>query len=117
MCILLALLPLFPHYPSLRAVLVIYGLTVFAQAVNLKWAFMGQQKMAAVASGLVLGQALFAATVVVVVHSPFRLIWVAVFRLVGDVATAFYFARWFRRAWPSCAPHELGERETFSGRR
>lgn len=95
--ILLALLPLFPHYPSLRTVLVIYGLTVFAPAVNLKWVFIGRQKMSGVARGLVIGQALFAITVVVFVHSPVALVWVPVFRLLSDVASACYFARWFNR--------------------
>jgi O-antigen/teichoic acid export membrane protein len=95
--LLLLLLPLFPHYPSLRAVLVIYGLTVFAQAANLKWLFMGQQSMSGVARGLVIGQAIFAATVVALVHNPAGLLWVPVLRLAGDVATALYFARWFRR--------------------
>jgi O-antigen/teichoic acid export membrane protein len=95
--ILLLLLPLFPHYPKLRAVLLIYGLTVFAQAISLKWAFMGKQNMARVARGLVIGQAFFAASVFVFIHNPVALVWVPVFRLVGDLATAFYFARWFRR--------------------
>ncbi len=95
--ILLIVLPLFPHYPSLRAVLVIYGLTVFPPAVNLKWTFIGQQKMSGVARGLVIGQAIFAITVVVFVHSPVALVWVPVFRLLSDVASAFYFARWFCR--------------------
>ena len=97
--ILLALLPLFPHYPSLRALLVIYGLTVFAQAINLKWAFMGQQKMSGVAGGLVLGQALFVATVLVFVHNPAAVVWVAVFKLLSDLATAVYFATWFLHAY------------------
>ena len=95
---LLVLLPLFPRYPSLRVVLVIYGLTVFAQAVNLKWIFMGQQKMSGVARGLVIGQVLFAGTVVVFIHNPAGLVWVAVFRLLSDLVTALYFARWFARA-------------------
>src|ERR1035438_3518763 len=63
--LLMALLPLFPHYPGLRAVLVLYGLTLFAQAVSLKWALMGQQNMSAVARGLVFGQLVFAVAVVV----------------------------------------------------
>ncbi|HXM20919.1 MAG TPA: flippase [Terriglobales bacterium] len=95
--LLLAVLPLFPGYPSLRAVLVIYGLTVFAQAASLKWVFMGQQSMSGVARGLVIGQGIFAATVVALVHSPARLVWVPVLRLAGDLVTTLYFARWFRR--------------------
>jgi O-antigen/teichoic acid export membrane protein len=95
--LLLLLLPLFPHYPSLRAVLVIYGITVFAQAASLKWVFMGQQSMSGVARGLVIGQAIFAATVVALVHSSAGLVWVPVLRLAGDLVTTLYFARWFKR--------------------
>jgi O-antigen/teichoic acid export membrane protein len=95
--ILLALLPLFPNYPRLRTVLAIYGLSAFAAAANLKWIFMGQQKMTVVARGLVIGQVVFAAMVVIFVHNPVGMIWVPVFRLVGEVASASYFALWFRR--------------------
>ena len=97
--ILLAVLPLFPAYPYLRTVLLIYGLSVFAAAVNLKWVFIGQQKMNGVARGLVLAQALFAVLVVIFVHAPGGLLWVPVFRLVGDAASAIYFAVWFRREY------------------
>jgi O-antigen/teichoic acid export membrane protein len=97
--LLLLLLPLFPHYPHLRALLVVYGLSVFAQAVSLKWVFMGQQKMAGVARGLVLGQFLFAATVLAFVHHPSAVVWVAAFKLMGDLATAGYFAVWFARVY------------------
>jgi O-antigen/teichoic acid export membrane protein len=96
---LLVLLPLFPHYPSLRAVLLIYGLTVFAQAVNLKWIFMGQQKMSGVARGLVLGQAIFAAAVLAFIHNPSAVVWVSAFRLLSELATAGYFAAWFARVY------------------
>jgi len=94
---LMLLLPTFPRYPHLRAVLLLYGLTVFAQAINLKWAFMGCQNMTLVARGLVIGQALFAVTVVAFIHSSAGLVWVPILRLAGDLATAFYFARWFGR--------------------
>jgi O-antigen/teichoic acid export membrane protein len=95
--LLLALLPLFPRYPSLRAILILYGLTLFAQALSLKWALMGQQNMSAVARGLALGQLMFAAAVVMFIHSPAGLLWVPVFRLVSDLAITIYFALWFRR--------------------
>jgi O-antigen/teichoic acid export membrane protein len=97
--LLLAVLPLFPHYPSLRAVLVIYGLTVFAQAVSLKWVFLGQQQMSGVARGLVIGQVVFAALVVGFIHNAVGLVWVPAFKLLGDVVTAAYFARWFARSY------------------
>jgi len=97
--VLLVLLPLFPHYPSLRSLLVIYGLTVFAQAGNLKWIFMGRQKMSGVARGLVLGQVLFAAAVLTFVHSPVAVVWVAAIKLLSELATAGYFATWFARVY------------------
>ncbi len=97
--LLLVALPLFPHYPSLRAVLVVYGLTTFAQAASLKWVFMGQQSMSGVARGLVIGQATFAVTVVAFVHSPAGLLWVPVLRLLTDLLTTTYFGRWFRKVY------------------
>ncbi len=97
--LLLAVLPLFPAYQYLRTVLLIYGLSVFAAAVNLKWVFTGQQKMNGVARGLMLAQALFAVLVMIFVHSPRELLWVPVFRLAADGASAIYFAVWFRREY------------------
>jgi O-antigen/teichoic acid export membrane protein len=97
--ILLAVLPLFPGYPYLRTVLLIYGLSVFAAATNLKWIFTGQQKMTGVARGLVIGQAMFAVLVVVFVHKSGALLWVPVFRLLSDSASAVYFAQWYRREY------------------
>lgn len=97
--ILLIVLPLFPPYPQLRMVILLYGLSVFAQAISLKWVFMGQQAMARVARGLVIGQVLFAAAVLLAIHSPAGLLWIPVLRLGGDLVTAVYFARWFRRVY------------------
>jgi O-antigen/teichoic acid export membrane protein len=99
--VLLAVLPFFPNYPDLRAVLVIYGLSVFAAALNLKWIFMGQQKMTGVARGLVLAQLVFAALVFIFVHNPLAMVWVPVFRLVSDLVSAGYFTLWFRRDYGS----------------
>jgi O-antigen/teichoic acid export membrane protein len=93
--LLLAVLPLFPHYPSLRVVLGIYGLGVFAQALSLKWVFVGREQMSGVAHGLVIGQVVFAALVVAFIHSPAGLVWAPTFKLVGDLVTAAYFGRWF----------------------
>jgi O-antigen/teichoic acid export membrane protein len=101
--LLLAVLPFFPNYPYLKPVLLIYGLSVFAAAVNLKWIFIGQQRMTGVARGLVIAQVLFAALVLIFVHKPIALLWVPVFRLVGDSASAIYFAMWYRREYRQLA--------------
>lgn len=89
--LLLAILPLLPDQPSLRSVLTLLGLCLFAQAASLKWAFLGQQKMRQVATGMVVSQIVFAGAVFAFVRSPAVLIWVPVLRLAGDLALAGYF--------------------------
>ena len=89
--VLFLLLPAFPSYPSLRTILVLFGLTLFAQAANLKWVFMGREQMTRVAVGLMVAQIVFAVAVFVVVRGPAGVVWVPVLRLAGDVATAVYF--------------------------
>jgi O-antigen/teichoic acid export membrane protein len=93
--VLLGMLPLFPGYTGLRKVLVLFGLTLFPQALSLKWLFMGKERMSRVAMGLVAGQVVFAISIFALVHSPDRLVWVPVLRLAGDAVTALYFARIF----------------------
>lgn len=95
---ILATLSLFPAYPHLRTMLVLFALTLFPQAMNLKWVFMGEEKMSAVARGLVLAQVIFAGAVAVFIHSPERLVWVPVLRLVSDSAATAYFVWLFKRA-------------------
>ena len=93
--VLLMLLPVFPNYPALRMILMLFGLTLFTQTVNLKWVFMGQEKMTRVATGLVVAQIVFAVAIIGFVRSPAHVIWVPVLRVVGDLAMTVYFARLF----------------------
>lgn len=100
--VLFVSLPLFPPYPLLRLILPLFGLTLFAQALNLKWVFMGRELMAKVALGLVLGQAVFAVAVISMVHTGEELVWVPILRLCSDAVAALYFAGLFVRTygWP-----------------
>ncbi len=94
--LLLALLPFLPDSQiGLRLIAALYGLSLFPQAVTLKWVFMGQEKMARVAAGLALTQAIFAAAVVGVVRRPEAFVWVPVLRFAADIVMAVYFARLF----------------------
>jgi O-antigen/teichoic acid export membrane protein len=79
-------------------VLALFTLTLFPQAMNLKWVLMGQEKMSTVARGLVLAQTIFAVAVLVFVHSPDRLVWVPILRLAADSAVSAYFLRLFTRS-------------------
>jgi O-antigen/teichoic acid export membrane protein len=88
---LLALLPAFPDYESLRTLLVIFGVTALVEGVNLRWVFMGQERLARAAIGIVVGQVVFATGVFAVVGGPEGLVLVAVLRLTGDLAMGCYF--------------------------
>jgi O-antigen/teichoic acid export membrane protein len=100
--VLLALLPFLPAYPYLRPVLLLFGLTLFAQAFNLKWVFMGRERMSHVAVGLLVAQVIFAVAVFALVRRPEHVVWVPALRLAGDLAMAVYFGRPFVTAhgWP-----------------
>jgi O-antigen/teichoic acid export membrane protein len=88
---LIALLPTFPTYPALKMVLVLFGLTLFVQAINLKWVAMGQEQMARVATGLVVAQIVFTLGIFGFVSSPNAIAAVPIFKLFGDLAMAAYF--------------------------
>ena len=125
---LLALLPVFPKYESLRMLLVIFGFTALVEGVSLRWVFMGQERLAGVAIGLVVGQIVFAVGVFALVGGPGGVILVAVLRLAGDFVMAGYFfwlftqmhgrknvsftlkggAAIFREAFPLGVTHFLG---------
>jgi O-antigen/teichoic acid export membrane protein len=96
--VLLSTLPFLPDHPYFRAVLLIFGLTVFAQAGNLKWVFMGQQRMALVAGGLVLSQIVFAACVLGFIRRPEQVLWAPMLRFASEAALACYFLYRFSKA-------------------
>jgi O-antigen/teichoic acid export membrane protein len=92
---LLLLLPVLPDYPALTSILLTFGLTLFAQAVSLKWVFLGNETMGRVGGGLALAQILFAAAVFGLVDGPTDLLWIPALRLFADLAMAAYFLRLF----------------------
>ena len=83
--------------PLLQVVLLLFGFSVFLQAVTLKWVFLGQEQMARVSAGLVAGQVIFAAAVFGLVRTTEDALWVPVIRLASDAAMAAYFAAAFAR--------------------
>ena len=96
---LLALLPFLPAYPGLRTLLLVFATTVVAQALSVKWVFMGQERLGGVARGLVLAQLIFALGVVATVRGPEQVVLVAVFRALADFAVAGFFWRRFAPTW------------------
>jgi O-antigen/teichoic acid export membrane protein len=92
---LLVLMYALPDYPALPTLLTLFGLTLFTQALSLKWVFMGQEKMGRVAGGLVIAQLVFAVALFALVRSHESVLLVPVVRLTGDVAMVLYFLRLF----------------------
>ena len=92
---LLIVLPVLPDYPALKPILLLFGLTLFANAASLKWVFLGAEKMGRVAVGLVLTQIIFAAAVFGLVRDPTAILWIPVLRLLAELAMAVYFMRLF----------------------
>jgi O-antigen/teichoic acid export membrane protein len=101
-----------PVEPRLRQLLPLLTLSVLVQALNLKWVFMGQERMARVALGLIVSQLVFAGCAVLLVHQPSDLILVPIAFLAAEVVMAAYFWRLFvkRHGWPRLVPDWRGIR-------
>ena len=92
---LMLFLPFFPDYPNLHAVLIFFGFTLMAQALNLKWVFMGQGKLSKVAIGLIVGQIVFVLALLGWVEGPAGILWVPIVRLGSDCVMVCYFGYHF----------------------
>jgi len=97
---LLLILPFCPQHPGLRAVLLLFGLSLFAQAGSLKWVFLGKERMTGAAGGLVIAQLVFCLSVFAFVRGPQHVLIVPAFRLAGDIAAAAYFWRLLAKTLP-----------------
>jgi O-antigen/teichoic acid export membrane protein len=97
--LLLLLLPLFPAYPGLRTMLVIFGVTLLIYAANIKWVFMGHERMSRVALGLVINQIIFSILVFLWVRKPEQAAWVPLLWLAGDLTMALYFWGLYARTY------------------
>jgi O-antigen/teichoic acid export membrane protein len=69
--------------------------TVLVQTFNLKWVFMGQERMARVAAGLIASQLAFAGCVFALVHEPRDLMLVPAAFLAAEIVLAAYFGALF----------------------
>ena len=97
--ILMLCLPMLPDYPNLKTIVIFFGLTLFAQALNLKWVFMGQGKMTKVALGLVVGQIFFVLALLGWVNGSSEVLWVPLVRLVSDCLMMVYFGYHFSKTF------------------
>jgi O-antigen/teichoic acid export membrane protein len=91
LAVTLLLVPGSASYPQLRPLLLLFGLSLFPQALGLKWLFVGRESMSRVAAGLILSQTAFAVAVLVFVRDPSTVLLVPVMRVVGEAAMAAWF--------------------------
>lgn len=97
--ILIIVLPFFPDYPGLRTMLLVFGITLVIYALNIKWVFMGHERMARVAYGLVINQILFSVLVFLFIRQPSQAVLVPWMWLAGDLLMALYFWGLFARTY------------------
>lgn len=104
--ILILALPFFPAYPGLRSLCYILGLVLIVQALNLKWVFLGQEKMRWVSAGLILAQIFFSVGMVRLVSSSVDLNRAAWVWLASESISSLFFGvlyireQGFRLSWP-----------------
>jgi O-antigen/teichoic acid export membrane protein len=73
-----------PIDDELRQIIVIIGLVIFTQALDVRWVFVGTQRTRAVAVASVVGAAVYLASVVALVHGPDDLLVVPVLYVVSQ---------------------------------
>ena len=91
------MLPLFPDYPQLKLLIILFGFRAVSQALDLRWVFMGQENMRPVATGLIIAQIVFAGAVFGLVRGPSDVLWVPAMQLAGNLVMGGYFYYTFVR--------------------
>ncbi len=90
---LLAVVAWFLPKPGVvQVVVLLYGLSFFSYAVNPSWAFKGLERNVLAGIGLVLGQAIYAAGVVMAVQGPADVAVVPILQFAGEFGSALLLA-------------------------
>ncbi len=90
-----AAIHIFRGHVLISALLSRFSLLLLVQAVNLKWVFMGQERMSKVGTGLILSQIVFSIGIFAIVQRPSEMFWIPVLRVWADAALVVYFAGLF----------------------
>ena len=77
-----------PKPPEVRWVVLLSGLSFFSLAVDPGWVLRGLERTTAVATGLVLAQVIYGASVFLLVHRPEQVTWVPALQFAGELAAA-----------------------------
>ena len=88
---LVAAVSLIDKSPNVKALLLLYGLTLVTTAVSFQWVFQAAERMSRVAVANVLGQLVFAVLVLLILKRPDQLLWIPVLQVAGEIASCLYF--------------------------
>lgn len=92
---------LLPKPPAVRAVVALSALSLLPMALNTSWAYKALERTRRVSVGLLLGQLVFAAGVLLLVQYPSDLLRVPVLQAIGELAAALLLLPLLRGAWRS----------------
>jgi O-antigen/teichoic acid export membrane protein len=93
-----------PMPPATKAVVLLYGLSLFANAVELGWVFLGAERMGVAAVADLFQQALIAAAAFTLVSEPGHLLRMPFLFLAGRVAAVVWLMVSARRSWGALRP-------------
>ncbi len=80
------------------AIITLFCLSLFPNALLLDWHFQGKERMGIVATGRIASAVVYLVLVVTIVRSPSDVLWVAVASLAGDVLASGLLLALYRRA-------------------
>jgi len=93
-----------PVSAATKAVILLYGLSLLANAVDLNWVFLGAERMGAAAAADLAQQALIAAGAFALVREPEHLLRMPLIFLAGRAAAVAWLAVAARRSWGEVRP-------------
>jgi O-antigen/teichoic acid export membrane protein len=93
-----------PVPATTKAVVLLYGLSLLANAIDLSWVFLGAERMGAVAAAELAQQALTAAAVFALVREPDHLLRMPFLFLAGRTAAVLWLILSARRRWGALRP-------------
>src|SRR5688500_18464973 len=93
-----------PMPAATKAVVLLYGLSLFANAVELGWVFLGAERMGVVAVADLVQQALIAVAAFTLVREPGHLLRMPFLFLAGRIAAAVWLMVSARRRWGPLRP-------------
>ncbi len=92
-CILLFILfPFMPAYPKIDKIMIFLALSILIQALNLKWIFLGMERMRWVGFGFLLTQIILSGLVFGLVRDSSQVFWVAGFILIAELVAVIYYS-------------------------